>query len=83
MAWAANNTKKWRPDAVNFLGANYNKFLVSLLKTWYGDNATKDNGFAFAHLPKPASDSSWLSIFDRALQGKMEGLMLSGMTASR
>jgi formate dehydrogenase major subunit len=82
MAWAANNTKKWRPDAVNFLGANYNKFLVSLLKTWYGDNATKDNGFAFAHLPKPASDSSWLSIFDRALQGKMEGLLLSGMTAT-
>ena len=82
MAWAANNTKKWRPEAVNFLGANYNKFLVSLLKTWYGDNATKDNGFAFAHLPKPASDSSWLSIFDRALQGKMEGLLLSGMTAT-
>jgi formate dehydrogenase major subunit len=82
MAWAANNTKKWRPEAVNFLGANYNKFLVSLLKTWYGENATKDNGFAFAHLPKPASDSSWLSIFDRALQGKMEGLLLSGMTAT-
>jgi len=82
MSWAASNTKKWRPDAVNFLGANYHKFLVSLLKTWYGDHATKDNGFAFAHLPKPASDSSWLSIFDRALQGKMEGLMLSGMTAT-
>jgi formate dehydrogenase major subunit len=82
MAWAATNTRKWRPEAVNFLGTNYNKFLVSLLKAWYGDHATKDNGFAFAHLPKPASDSSWLSIFDRALQGKMEGLMLSGMTAT-
>src|SRR6185436_13074695 len=54
----------------------------SLLKAWYGEHATKDNGFAFAHLPKPASDSSWLSIFDRALQGKMEGLLLSGMTAT-
>src|SRR4029450_7363406 len=57
-------------------------FMVSLLKTWYGEKATKDNEFAFDHVPKPAANPSWLSIFDQALQGKMDGLMLSGMTAT-
>jgi formate dehydrogenase major subunit len=75
-------SKQLRPNAVNFFGTNYRKFMVSLLKAWYGDAATKDNEFAFHHLPKPAGNTSWISIFDQALQGKMEGLMLSGMTAT-
>jgi formate dehydrogenase major subunit len=74
--------KKSHPDAVNFFGTNYRKFMVSLLKTWYGDAATADNEFAFDHVPKPAKDSSWISIYDQALQGKMEGVLLSGMTAT-
>jgi len=79
---AKSAAKKLQANSLNFFGTNYRKFLVSLLKTWFGDAATKDNEFLFNHLPKPASDSSWLSIFDAALQGKMEGLMLSGMTAT-
>jgi formate dehydrogenase major subunit len=69
-------------NSLNFFGDNYRKFIVSLLKTWYGDAATKDNEFAFDYLPKPRANASWLSIFDQALQGKMEGLLLSGMTAT-
>jgi formate dehydrogenase major subunit len=75
-------SKKLRPNAVNFFGTNYRKFMVSLLKTWYGNAATKRNEFAFDYVPKPAGNTSWISIFDQALQGKMEGLMLSGMTAT-
>jgi formate dehydrogenase major subunit len=74
--------KKSHRNSLNFFGANYGNFLVSLLKAWYGDKATKSNEFAFDHLPKPAGNSSWISIFDQALQGKMEGLILNGMTAS-
>jgi formate dehydrogenase major subunit len=33
-------------------------------------------------VPKPAGNASWLSIFDQALRGKMDGVMLSGMTAT-
>src|SRR5439155_491748 len=33
-------------------------------------------------VPNPAQNSSWMSIYDQALKGKMEGLMLSGMTAA-
>ncbi len=79
---ARSAPKKLHANSLNFFGTNYRKFLVSLLKSWYGDAATPANDFAFAHLPKPAADASWLSIFDAALQGKMEGLMLSGMTAT-
>jgi formate dehydrogenase major subunit len=79
---AASASKKLRPNSVNYLGENYRKFMVSLLKAWYGDAATKDNEFAFDYLPKPAANASWISIFDQALRGKMEGVILSGMTAT-
>src|SRR5687767_7000357 len=75
-------SKQALPESLNFFGTNYRKFMVSLLKAWYGDAATKKNEFAFDYLPKPAGNASWISIFDQALQGKMEGLMLSGMTAT-
>jgi formate dehydrogenase major subunit len=74
--------KKLLPNSWNYFGTNYKKFMVSLLKTWYGAAATKDNDFAFNYLPKPAGNSSWMSIYDQALNGKMEGLILSGMTAA-
>jgi formate dehydrogenase major subunit len=73
---------KLDPNSWNFFGTNYKKFMVSLLKAWYGDAATTNNDFAFDYLPKPAGNSSWLSIYDAALRGKMDGIMLSGMTAT-
>jgi formate dehydrogenase major subunit len=75
-------SKKLDPHSWNFFGTNYQKFMVSLLKAWYGDAATPENEFAFHYLPKPSGNSSWMSIFDQALRGKMEGLVLSGMTAT-
>jgi formate dehydrogenase major subunit len=75
-------SKKAHPNALNFFGENYGNFLVSLLKTWYGEKATKQNEFAFNNLPKPAGNSSWITIFDQALKGEMEGVLLSGMTAA-
>jgi formate dehydrogenase major subunit len=79
---AQSAPKKSDPHSWNFFGTNYGKFMTSLLKAWFGDAATKDNGFAFNFIPKPASNSSWMSIYDQALKGKMEGLILSGMTAA-
>ncbi len=74
--------KKSDPRAWNFFGTNYKKFTASLLKAWYGDAASKDNDFRFDWIPKPAQNSSWMSIFDQAIKKKMEGLILSGMTAT-
>jgi formate dehydrogenase major subunit len=78
----ASASKTSDPRSWNFFGINYKKFMVSLLKAWYGDAATKANEFAFDFIPKPAKNSSWMSIYDQALQGKMQGLILSGMTAT-
>jgi formate dehydrogenase major subunit len=79
---AQSAPRKFDANSWNFFGTNYRKFLVSLLKGWYGDAATKDNEFAFDFVPKPAANSSWISIYDQALRGKMEGVILSGMTAT-
>jgi formate dehydrogenase major subunit len=56
--------------------------MVSLLKGWYGAAATKANEFAFDYMPKPGQNSSWMSIYDQALKGSMQGVILSGMTAA-
>ena len=79
---AQSAAKKSHPNSWNFFGLNYRKFMVSLLKAWYGDAATAQNEFAFDYVPKPASNASWITIFDQALKGKMEGIILSGMTAT-
>src|SRR5580765_699405 len=78
----ASASTKARPDAVNFFGENYGSFIVSLLKAWYGPAATKANKFAFDYLPKPAGNSSWMTMFERSLAGKMDGLILSGYSAT-
>src|SRR5438874_9078037 len=77
-----NAPKKSEPNSWNFFGTNYRNFMVSLLKGWYGAKATKDNEYAYDYIPKPAVNSSWMSIYDQALKGKMEGVILSGMTAT-
>src|SRR5881409_881665 len=79
---AQSAPKKSDKNSWNFFGTNYSKFMVSTLKGWFGDAAKKDNEFAFNFIPKPAGNASWMTIYDQALKGKMEGLILSGMTAA-
>ena len=74
--------KASHPNSWNFFGRNYGNFMVSLLKSWYGAAAKKENEFAFDYIPKPAGNASWMTIYDQALKGKMEGVFLSGMTAT-
>src|SRR6266576_809065 len=79
---AQSAPKKSDKNSWNFFGTNYSKFMVSTLKGWFGDAAKKENEFAFNFIPKPAGNASWMTIYDQALKGKMEGLILSGMTAA-
>jgi formate dehydrogenase major subunit len=58
---------------------NTPKFFVSLLKSFYGDSATKENGFAFDYLPKFDRDYSWTHIWDDMYNGKVKGMMAFGM----
>src|SRR5262249_4014210 len=54
------------------------KYLISLLKAYYGDAATSENQFGFDWLPRVTGDHShfgyWLDMAD----GKMEGLFVMG-----
>jgi formate dehydrogenase major subunit len=57
---------------------NIDKYVVSLLKSWYGDAATAENEYGYAWLPRITGDHShqgyWLDMND----GKMEGLFVFG-----
>ena len=57
---------------------NLDKYIVSLLKAYYGDAATKENDFGFDWLPRLTGDHShfgyWLDMAD----GKLEGLFVMG-----
>ena len=58
--------------------ANFDKYVVSLLKAWYGDAATPANEFGFGWLPRISGDHShfgyWLDMAD----GRLEGLFVMG-----
>src|SRR5581483_9491437 len=60
------------------LWSSFDKYLVSLLKAYYGDSATADNNFGFDWLPRVTGDHShfgyWLDMAD----GKMDGLFVMG-----
>jgi formate dehydrogenase major subunit len=67
------------PKSVNWW-SNRPKYFVSLLKSWYGDKATKENDFGYSWTPKldPGMDCSHLFIFDRMYQGKIKGGFIFG-----
>lgn len=69
------------PAAVNFFGANYRAFMVSLLKAFFGDAATPDNDFAYSWLPKPDRNWSWMTIHEEARAGRLHGLFNGGMSS--
>ena len=58
--------------------ANMPKFLISLLKAWYGDAATKENDFGFHWIPRNDANYSLLPQMVRMLEGKVKGMFLFG-----
>jgi formate dehydrogenase major subunit len=59
---------------------NKPKFLVSLLKAFYGDAATKDNEFGYQWLPKRASADAYSHqhMFVDMYEGKIKGFLADG-----
>jgi formate dehydrogenase major subunit len=58
--------------------ANFDAYIVSLLKAWYGEAATRENDWGFDWLPRVTGDHShqgyWLEMAD----GGLEGLFVMG-----
>ncbi len=68
------------PRSVNWW-KNRPKYLASLLKSMYGEKATKENDFGYAWMPKldPGQDASWLNLFDEMYKGTFTGFFAWGM----
>jgi formate dehydrogenase major subunit len=58
--------------------ANTPKFVVSYLKSMYGDAATADNDFGFAWHPRIIGDHSHLPMFMAMNDGKVKGMLCVG-----
>ena len=61
--------------------SNTPKYMVSLLKAWFGEAATKDNEFGYQWLPKlePFGDYSYYTVIDNALHDRMRGGFVFGV----
>lgn len=58
--------------------ANLPKYVVSLLKAYYGDAATPENNFAFHYLPQLTGDHSTLPTQIAMKDGKIKGYFVIG-----
>lgn len=59
---------------------NTSKWVVSLLKAWWGDAATEDKDFAYHYIPKrdAAKNYSHIAMFEAMNNGEIDGLFVMG-----
>ncbi|MCL5122975.1 MAG: formate dehydrogenase-N subunit alpha, partial [Deltaproteobacteria bacterium] len=59
---------------------NAPKYFVSLMKSFWGDKATKENQFGYGWLPKldVGQNCSWLNLFNTMYDGKIKGFFAWG-----
>jgi formate dehydrogenase major subunit len=58
--------------------SHFDRYIVSLLKAWYGDAATPENDFGFGALPKISGNHAHFPTMLRAMDGGLDGLFLMG-----
>src|SRR5882724_7394574 len=57
---------------------NFDKYMVSLLKAYYGQAANQENDWGFDWLPRVTGDHSHQGYFLEMMDGKVEGLFVMG-----
>ncbi len=73
----ARALKPLRPGQFSYW-QNYEKFHVSLMKSWFGNAATKANNWRYDWLPKLDKMYDVLQAFELMHQGKMNGYFCQG-----
>ena len=79
------NYLKRRAKSNDPLSANWwqnePKYMVSLLKSFFGEKATKNNDFGYNWVPKIDAGKmyTWLDLFDEMYRGSIKGLFAWGM----
>ncbi len=66
-----------RPNQLSYW-QHYGAFHVSLMKSWWGDAATKDNNWGYDYLPKLDKPYDLLQAVELMYQGKMNGYICQG-----
>ena len=56
-------------------------YIVSLLKAWYGDAATPENDYGFAHIPRMTGDHSHMTTVADMADGNIKGYFVMGENA--
>src|SRR5882672_8840821 len=74
---AARALKPLRPNQLSYT-QNMDKFVVSLMKAWWGDAATAENHWGYDYLPKLDKYYDMLQAFELMNQGKMNGFICQG-----
>lgn len=54
------------------------RYIVSLLKAWYGEGATEENDWAYANLPRLTGDHSYMSTVNGMVDGQVKGYFVVG-----
>ena len=58
--------------------SHFDRYIVSLLKAWFGAAATPENDFGFGRLPKITGDHAHFPTMMRAVDGGLDGLFVMG-----
>lgn len=58
--------------------SEYPKYMVSMLKAWYGEDATADDDWGFGYLPRATGDHSFLTQIAAMADGAIEGYFVMG-----
>jgi formate dehydrogenase-N alpha subunit len=78
----AQYLEHWTPKSNDPKSANWwqhtPKYMVSLLKAFWGDQAQKNNEFCYQYLPKVSANYSHISMFETMYDGKIRGLICMG-----
>ena len=74
---AARALKPLRPNQLSY-NQNADKFLISLMKAWWGDAATAENHWAYDYLPKLDKFYDMMQGFELMNAGKMTGYICQG-----
>jgi formate dehydrogenase major subunit len=54
------------------------KYIVSLLKAWFGNAATKENNYCYDYLPKLTADHSHMTTVTQMADGQLKGYFVMG-----
>ncbi len=78
----AQYLEHWTPRSNDPKSANWwqhtPKYMVSLLKAFWGEKAQKDNEFCYQYLPKVSANCDHIAMFEAMYDGVIKGLICMG-----